>query len=108
MMTKLRTILAENLRAYRNEMGFSQLKLADLVDTAPNYIAMIEAEKRFPTDTMLEKIAAALRREPYEMFAVTPIQKKWREALLAELSEFISLKLAAAQNTGPSETPGQG
>ncbi|MDR1933605.1 MAG: helix-turn-helix domain-containing protein [Spirochaetales bacterium] len=102
-MTKLRTILAENLKAYRNEMGFSQLKLADLADTAPNYIAMIEAGKRFPTDTMLEKIAAALRREPIELFAVTPIQKQWREALLAELAEFINLKLQSAKNTTPRE-----
>jgi transcriptional regulator with XRE-family HTH domain len=74
-------------------MGLSQLKLASLVDTAPNYIAMIEAEKRFPSDTMLEKIAAALRREPCELFAITPIQKQWQETLLAELAEFISSKL---------------
>ncbi|MDR0583380.1 MAG: helix-turn-helix domain-containing protein [Treponema sp.] len=92
-MTRLRTILAGNLKAYRNEMGLSQLKLASLVDTAPNYIAMIEAEKRFPSDTMLEKIAAALRREPCELFAITPIQKQWQETLLAELAEFISSKL---------------
>jgi transcriptional regulator with XRE-family HTH domain len=74
-------------------MGFSQLKLANLVDTAPNYIAMIEAEKRFPTDTMLEKIALALQREPFELFAMTPVQKQWQEALLAELAEFITAKL---------------
>ena len=44
---RLRTILAENLRAYRKEMGLSQLNLANMIDSAPNYIAMIEAEKRF-------------------------------------------------------------
>jgi transcriptional regulator with XRE-family HTH domain len=78
-------------------MGLSQLKLADLVDTAPNYIAMIEAEKRFPTDKMLEKIASALRREPCDLFAITPIQKQWRDSLLAELAEFINDKLKNAQ-----------
>jgi transcriptional regulator with XRE-family HTH domain len=92
-MTKLRTILAGNIKAYRTKMGLSQLKLADLVDTAPNYIAMIEAEKRFPTDTMLEKIAAALQREPCELFSIAPIQEQWKEALLADLAEFIALKL---------------
>ncbi|MDR0442670.1 MAG: helix-turn-helix domain-containing protein [Treponema sp.] len=91
-MTKLRTILAENLKTYRNEMGFSQLKLANLVDSAPNYIAMIEAGKRFPTDTMLEKIAAALRREPCELFSAAPIQKNWEEALLADFADFIAYK----------------
>jgi len=97
-MVKLRTILARNIRAYRNEMGLSQMKLADLVNTAPNYIAMIEAERRFPTDTMLEKIAFALQKEPCELFAMTPIQKKWQETILAELAEFITKKLIAAQN----------
>jgi transcriptional regulator with XRE-family HTH domain len=74
-------------------MGVSQLKLADLVDTAPNYIAMIEAEKRFPTDGMLEKIAAALQKEPFELFSMRPVQKQWQEELLAELAEFIMAKL---------------
>ncbi|MDR2482491.1 MAG: helix-turn-helix domain-containing protein [Treponema sp.] len=96
-MTRLRTILAENIKAYRNEKGLSQLKLAVLADTAPNYIAMIEAEKRFPTDTMLEKIAAALQREPCELFAIAPIQKQWQESLLAELAEFIKGKLQGVQ-----------
>jgi transcriptional regulator with XRE-family HTH domain len=81
------------MRAYRNELGLSQSKLADLVDTAPNYIAMIECEKRFPTDTMLEKIAFALNREAFELFAVEPIKKHWQEELLADLTVFISQKL---------------
>ncbi|MCL2230570.1 MAG: helix-turn-helix domain-containing protein [Treponema sp.] len=92
-MTRLRTILAENLKAYRKEMNISQIKLADLVDTAPNYIAMIEAEKRFPTDTMLEKLAIALEKDPYELFSITPIKKEWQKSVLVELSNVITQKL---------------
>jgi len=92
-MTRLRTILAGNLKVYRKELGFSQEKLAELVGTAPNYIAMIEGEKRFPTDTMLEKIASALQREPCELFAVEPIKMQWQEDLLADLAEFIIGKI---------------
>ncbi|MCL2444132.1 MAG: helix-turn-helix transcriptional regulator [Treponema sp.] len=92
-MTKLRIILAENIKAYRKEIGVSQIKLADLVDTAPNYIAMIEAGKRFPTDTMLEKIAAALNKEPCELFTIEPIKKEWQKKVLAELTKFMTLKL---------------
>jgi transcriptional regulator with XRE-family HTH domain len=99
-MIKLRIILAENIKTYRNEMGLSQLRLAGLVDTAPNYIAMIEAGKRFPTDTMIEKIASALRREPFELFSIAPVQKQWQAALLAELADFIGAKLKEAQKTG--------
>jgi len=92
IMTKLRTILAENIKTYRKDMGLSQLKLACMIDSAPNYIAMIEAEKRFPTDTMLEKIAIALEKEPCELFAITPIQKQWQKEMLAEMANFISQK----------------
>ena len=92
-MVKLRTILAGNIKAYRNEMRLSQLKLANLVNTAPNYIAMIDAGKRFPSDKMLEKIALALNREPWELFSITPMQKQWQETLLAEFAEFITEKL---------------
>ena len=93
-MTRLRTILAENLKAYRQEMKISQIKLADLVDTAPNYIAMIEAGKRFPTDTMLEKLAIALKKDPYELFSIIPVKKEWQKSVLEELSNVITQKLS--------------
>ena len=85
------------MKAYRKERGFSQLKLATMIDSAPNYIAMIEAEKRFPTDTMLEKIAGALDKEPYELFAITPIQKEWQKTVLAEFGDFLTQKLNETQ-----------
>jgi len=94
---RLRTILAENIKAYRKEKGLSQMNLADLVDTAPNYVAMIEAGKRFPSDTMLEKIAIALKREPVELFSIYPIQKQWQVDLLDEISTLINIKLQKAQ-----------
>jgi len=98
-MTRLRTILAKNIKAYRKEMGVSQLKLATMIDSVPNYIAMIEAEKRFPTDTMIEKIAAALKKEPYELFAITPIQKEWQKTVLTEFENFLTQKLKETQYT---------
>jgi len=98
-MTRLRTILAENIKTFRGEEGLSQIKLAALIDTAPNYIAMIEAGKRFPTDTMLEKIASALQKEPFELFSIAPIQKQWRTTLLSELSGFIDAKLKETQGS---------
>jgi len=97
-MTRLRTVLAENIKTYRKDMRLSQLKLASMIDSAPNYIAMIEAEKRFPTDTMLEKIAVALGKEPCELFAITPIQKQWQKKMLAELVDFMTQKFNEPQS----------
>ena len=97
-MIRLRTILAQNIKAYRKEINISQIKLAEMVDSAPNYIAMIETEKRFPTDTMLEKIAVALKKEPFELFSNVLIQKEWQKTILAELTEFISQKIDETQH----------
>jgi transcriptional regulator with XRE-family HTH domain len=83
------------MKTYRNELGLSQAKLADKVDTATNYIAMIEGEKRFPTDTMLERIAAALEKDPSDLFAITPIQQQWQDEILAELEKLIRDKRKA-------------
>ncbi|MDR0864675.1 MAG: helix-turn-helix domain-containing protein, partial [Candidatus Symbiothrix sp.] len=94
-MTKLRKLLASNMKAYRNELGLSQAKLADKVDTATNYIAMIEGEKRFPTDTMIERIAAALEKDPSDLFAITPIQQQWQDEILSELEKMIQDKRKA-------------
>jgi transcriptional regulator with XRE-family HTH domain len=102
-MTTLRKILAANMRAYRNELGLSQSKLADKVNTATNYIAMIECEKRFPTDTMLERIAIALEREPFELFSITPVKQGWQEELLSDLSQFISDRLRDVEGKKPCE-----
>jgi len=92
-MIKLRTILSANVRTYGNEKGLSQTKLANLVGVTPNYIAMIESGKRFPTDKMLEKIAAALNQEPCELFTIAVSPKNMHEELLLEFAEFIELKL---------------
>jgi hypothetical protein len=42
---------------------------------------------------MLEKIAVALNKEPYELFAITPIKKEWQRAVLTELADILTKKL---------------
>jgi len=71
MKTKLRHILASNIRNQRNLLGFSQAKLAELANIAPSYLATIELEKNFPSDTVLENIAHALKIDPVELFSMS-------------------------------------
>ena len=68
-MTSLRHILALNIKERRRILGLSQAKLAEKVNTAPTYIAMIELEKRSPSFEMLERIADALNIDPPELFS---------------------------------------
>ena len=97
-MTELRKILSANMKAYRTELGYSQARLAELVNTATNYIAQIENGKRFPTDTMLEKIAFALKKNAYELFSIVhyekKIQKDWQTQILIDLEQFIRTRIS--------------
>jgi transcriptional regulator with XRE-family HTH domain len=96
-MTELRKILSANMKAYRTELGYSQARLAELVNTATNYIAQIENGKRFPTDKMMEKIAFALQRKAYELFSVANyermIEKDWQTQILTDLEQFIHARI---------------
>jgi len=69
MKSKLRHILATNIRNHRQLLGFSQANLAENAGIAPAYVAMIELEKKFPSDHVLERIANALKIEPTELFS---------------------------------------
>jgi transcriptional regulator with XRE-family HTH domain len=77
MKTKLRHILATNIKNQRNLLGYSQAKLAELSNIAPSYLATIELERNFPSDTVLEHIAHALKIDPVELFSMTcyPIEE---------------------------------
>ena len=101
-MTELRKILSANMKAYRTELGYSQAKLAELVDTATNYIAQIENGKRFPTDTMLEKIALALEKNAYELFSIVHYEKKlkkdWQIQILTDIEHLIHSRMFNIKN----------
>ncbi|GHV74679.1 hypothetical protein AGMMS49940_19810 [Spirochaetia bacterium] len=64
----LKQLFIYNLRKFRAIRGFSQMKLAELCDTAPNYIGQIEIGRRFPSLPLIEKIGRALEVEPYRFF----------------------------------------
>jgi len=73
LMTDIRLILAENMKKYRKILGISQEKLAEKMSTAPNYIAMIEVGKKFPSAGMLERIAQALNVDTPELFTTNTV-----------------------------------
>jgi len=102
-MTEIRKILGENMKVYRAELGYSQAKLAEIVNTAPNYIAQIENGKRFPTDTMLEKLAVALQKRSFELFIIAHYEKKekkdWQTQVLADLENFIHTRIESLGNS---------
>jgi len=106
-MTNLRKLLGSNIKAYRNERDISQAKLAELSDTATNYISAIEAGRRFPSVEMLEKIALALKIDTTELFSLekmhnSTIKKELEEQIWLNieknLSNYISKNLTSLKN----------
>jgi transcriptional regulator with XRE-family HTH domain len=64
----LKKIFIANIKKFRNYRGISQMKLAELCNTATNYIGEIEIGRRFPSLKLIEKIAQVLEIEPYRFF----------------------------------------
>jgi len=96
-MTNLRHVLALNMKKKRSTLGLSQAKLAEKINTAPTYIAMIELEKKFPSVEMLERIASALLMDTIELFSVKPLPenslKKLHKSVLLDFEKVIEKKL---------------
>jgi transcriptional regulator with XRE-family HTH domain len=67
-MNNLREILAYNLKKKRQNCGFSQAKLAEIVGVSTHHIATIEIARNYPTLDLVERMANALDIEIYELF----------------------------------------
>jgi transcriptional regulator with XRE-family HTH domain len=65
---RLRDLFIVNLKKYRKVRGVSQMKLAELCDTATSYIGQIEIGDKFPSVEMVEKIAKSLQIRPHLLF----------------------------------------
>jgi transcriptional regulator with XRE-family HTH domain len=96
-MTDIRLILAENMKKYRKIQKLSQEKLAEKISTAPNYIAMIEVGKKFPSAGMLERIAKALNVDTPELFPTSSVTilpnsnksiERMYQEILSEIKQF--------------------
>lgn len=93
MKSNLRHILATNIKNRRHFLGFSQVKLAEIANIAPAYIAMIELEKKFPSDKVLERIAHALKIDPAELFSKTcyPVEavRNLQKSVLEDIEQVV-------------------
>jgi len=96
-MTDLRKVLASNMKQYRKSLGLSQAKLAEMANTADNYIALIETGKRFPSINMLERIAKILQKDTLDLFSIKHIElarkKALKTAILSDIEQILTTRL---------------
>jgi transcriptional regulator with XRE-family HTH domain len=99
-MAKIREILAENMKKYRQKLGITQPELAEWANISTNFVGMIEQKRKFPAPEILERIATALKIETSELFAtsVSPQAelKKLHKEILTDLDRAISESVSKA------------
>ena len=67
-MAKVRILLAQNMKHFRNILGFSQMELAEKIGCSPTLIGKIETMKRFPSADSIDKITETLKITPADLF----------------------------------------
>jgi transcriptional regulator with XRE-family HTH domain len=65
---KMMKIFVFNMKKYRKKRQYSQMKLAEMLNTSTSYIGEIEINRKIPSLDMVEKIANALEIEPFRLF----------------------------------------
>jgi DNA-binding XRE family transcriptional regulator len=92
-MASLSYLLAHNMKEQRRILSISQAKLAEWVNTSTHYIAMIELERKTPSLPMLERIAAALKLNPAELFSMKDVPvvslNKLKKSILTEIEKAV-------------------
>ena len=67
-MDRVQKALVTNMKRFREELGYSQMKMAELCNLSTSFIAEIETGRKFPSSGSIERIATALGLQPYQLF----------------------------------------
>jgi transcriptional regulator with XRE-family HTH domain len=67
-VTDIKRLFVKNLRAARTRLSLSQAALAARCGLTANYVAELEAARRFPSNETLQKLCDGLGLRPYEAF----------------------------------------
>ena len=105
----LKQVFIKNLKKFRKKSGLSQMKLAELCNTAPNYIGEIEIRRRFPSLKLIEKMGLVLKVEPFRFFIdnTSETQNELEEAiqLIAKLPDEQRLKIINEISSAKTQAP---
>nr|MBP3281810.1 helix-turn-helix transcriptional regulator [Treponema sp.] len=79
--TKIRTIMAYNIRKLRESKSLTQQELANRCGITPLAVCKIEGGKVWPKDSSVESIAAALGVESQDLFVNKRIEDTLNEKI---------------------------
>jgi transcriptional regulator with XRE-family HTH domain len=92
----IKEVLSQNLKINRLKLGLTQEKLAEKANISTHYLAMVELAKKFPSASMLERIAVALEIEPYELFYMPSVAENALKNLQVTVATNIEQIIAEA------------
>lgn len=93
-MADIKEVLARNIKAARERLGYSQARLADLAGVSVPFIGEIEIGRKSPSLEKVGNIAEALDMEVFQLF-LEEEQKAVvsKQTLLTELKKELEKKL---------------
>jgi len=91
----IRTILGENLRRFRDYKGFSQAKLAEILNISPNFVSDLETGKRWLSSDTLVNLAESLGVEPFEFLKPSEIPE---DEIIAFIQNYTQKASATVSN----------
>lgn len=96
------------LKEWRKRRGYSQERLAEMIDTSKSYISELESGKRRYNQELIERLADALSCSPADLLAIDPEIALW--SILTTLSDKQRRQLAAIaeaiKETGENDADG--
>ncbi len=102
---RIRRIFAQNMKYNRKKCGYTQAKLAEMINTSTSFIGEIEICRKFPSPGNIERIAEALGIEPFQLFydktellndqsslpqMINEIRDSWNQVIAEILPKYIS------------------
>jgi transcriptional regulator with XRE-family HTH domain len=86
-----------NMKKYRKKRKLSQMKLAEILNTSTSYVGEIEINSKVPSMEMVERIAKALKVEPFRLF-LDDTDRSGRDTLTADNYYLECLSATERQN----------
>ena len=86
-MSEIKKLLGKRIKEIRISRNLTQEDLSELTDIGTSSISKIESGYFHPTDDNLEKIAKALKIEPYKLYMFN--HQKDAKTLLADLNNIL-------------------
>jgi transcriptional regulator with XRE-family HTH domain len=99
----LKKLLSQNIRLYRDTLGYSQEELAEKASISPPFLGAVERGEKWPSPETLAGIAIGLKVNPYDLLKPEHIVSRdvnsLTEKMLKEIQKTVNQTVRAINVT---------